>query len=88
MSASKKSRIFHYYLINYYHQEAEIKRAGFFSLSDHLKRLSANGYPLEELFRGRWGWLRLLGFDLGAPTPDANTIRLFREKITDASTNI
>jgi hypothetical protein len=26
----------------------------------------------------------LPGFDLGAPTPDANTIRLFREKLTEA----
>ena len=29
-------------------------------------------------------WLRFLGFDLGAPTPDANTIRLFRERLTEA----
>ena len=113
-----------------------MKQAGLFGLSDHLKRLSANGDPLEELgrivdfegfrpildnalaysdgakggrppydcvamfkililaaqnnvadarmeylIRDRLSWLRFLGFDLGAPTPDANTIRLFREKL-------
>lgn len=35
---------------------------------------------------GRLSWLRFLGFDLGAPTTKANTIRLFREKITDTGT--
>jgi transposase, IS5 family len=110
-----------------------------FGLSDHLKRLSANGDPLEELgrivdfegfspildhalaysdgkqggrppydcvamfkvlilaaqnnvayarmeylIRDRLSWLRFLGFDLGAPTPDASTIRLFRERLTEA----
>jgi transposase, IS5 family len=118
-----------------------MKQAGLFGLSDHLKRLSANGDPLEALgrivdfegfrvilenalaysdgskggrppydcvamfkililaaqnnvadarmeylIRDRLSWLRFLGFDLGAPTPDANTIRLFREKLTDAGT--
>jgi hypothetical protein len=28
--------------------------------------------------------MRFLGFDLGAPTPDENTIRLFRDKLTDS----
>jgi IS5 family transposase len=28
-----------------------MKQSGLFSLSDHLKRLSANGDPLEELGR-------------------------------------
>ena len=114
-----------------------MKQSGLFGLSDHLKRLSANGDPLEELgrivdfegfrpilehalayadgskggrppydpvamfkilimaaqnnvadarmeylTRDRLSWLRFLGFDLGAPTPDANTIRLFREMLT------
>lgn len=118
-----------------------MKEAGLFGLSDHLKRLSAFGDPLEELgrvidfegfrpilegalgyssgvkggrppydpvamfkvlilaaqnnvadarmeylIRDRLSWLRFLGFDLGAPTPDANTIRLFREKLTEAGT--
>jgi transposase len=98
-----------------------MKQAGLFGLSDHLKRLSANGDALaysdgskggrppydcvamfkililaaqnnvadtrlEYLIRDRLSWLRFLGFDLGAPTPDANTIRLFREKLTDAGT--
>jgi Transposase domain (DUF772) len=104
-----------------------MKQSGLFGLSDHLKRLSANGDPLEELvrivdfegfrpildtalayadgakggrppydpvamfkililaaqnnvadarmeylIRDRLSWLRFLGFDLGAPTPDAN----------------
>lgn len=116
-----------------------MKQAGLFGLSDHLKRLSAHGDPLEELgrivdfevfrptleaalayadgskggrppyypvamlkvlilaaqnnvsdarmeylIRDRLSWLRFLGFDLGAATPDANTIRLFREKLTGA----
>lgn len=112
-----------------------MKQAGLFGLSDHLKRLSAHGDPLEVLgrvvdfegfratlnysdgrkggrppydpvtmlkvlvlaaqnnvadarmeylIRDRLSWLRFLGFDLGAPTPDANTIRLFRERLTQA----
>lgn len=32
----------------------------------------------------RLSWLRFLGFDLDAATPDENTIRLFREKLTRA----
>ena len=39
---------------------------------------------MEYLVRDRLSWLRFLGFDLGAATPDANTIRLFREKLTEA----
>lgn len=116
-----------------------MRHGGLFGLSDHLKRLSADGDPLEELgrivdfevfrptlaaalaygdgakggrppydpvamlkvlilaaqnnvsdarmeylIRDRLSWLRFLGFDLGAPTPDGNTIRLFREKLTEA----
>lgn len=116
-----------------------MRQAGLFGLTEHLKRLSAHGDPLEELgrvvefegfrpildgalaysdgskggrppydmvamfkvlilaaqnnvsdarmeylIRDRLSWLRFLGFDLGAPTPDANTIRLFREKLTEA----
>lgn len=115
-----------------------MRQAGLFGLSDHLKRLSAHGDPLEELvrvvnfeafrpvleaalaysdrsrggrppydpvamlkvlvlaaqnnvsdarmeylIRDRLSWLRFLGFDLGSATPDANTIRLFREKLTE-----
>ena len=116
-----------------------MRQAGLFGLSDHLKRLSADGDLLEGLgrivdfeafrptlvaglaygdgtkggcppydpgamlkvlilaaqnnvsdarmeylIRDRLSWLRFLGFDLGASTPDANTIRLFREKLTEA----
>jgi IS5 family transposase len=116
-----------------------MRQAGLFGLSDHLKRLSAHGDPLEVLgrvvdfevfrptldaalcysdgakggrppydpvtmlkvlvlaaqnnvadarmeylIRDRLSWLRFLGFDLGAATPDANTIRLFRERLTQA----
>lgn len=39
---------------------------------------------MEYLIRDRLSWLRFLGFDLGAPTPDANTIRMFRERLTAA----
>jgi hypothetical protein len=39
---------------------------------------------MEYLIRERLSWLRFLGFDLGASTPDANTIRLVREKLTQA----
>src|ERR1700712_3265869 len=39
---------------------------------------------MEYLIRDRLSWLRFLGFDPGAPTPDANTIRLFRERLTEA----
>jgi IS5 family transposase len=115
-----------------------MRQAGLFGLSEHLKRLSAYGDPLEELgriidfegfrlplvaaltygdgakggrplydpvamlkvlilaaqnnvsdgrmeylIRDRLSWLRFLGFDLGSATPDANTIRLFREKLTE-----
>jgi len=117
-----------------------MRQAGLFGLSDHLKRLSAVGDPLETmerlvnfeafrpvleealaysdgakggrppydpvamfkvlilaaqntvsdgrmefLIRDRLSWLRFLGFDLGAPTPDENTIRLFRERLIRAS---
>ena len=40
---------------------------------------------MEYLIRDRLSWLRFLGFDLGVATPDANTICLFREKLTEAS---
>ena len=39
---------------------------------------------MEYLIRDRRSWLRFLGFDLGAITPDENTIRLFREKLSRA----
>ena len=39
---------------------------------------------MEFLIRDRLSWLRFLGFDLGAVTPDKNTIRLLREKLTRA----
>lgn len=114
-----------------------MQQAGLFGLSDHMKRLSADGDPLEVLarivdfeafrptlvaalgysdgtkggrppydpvvmlkvlvlaaqnnvadgrmewlIRDRLSWMRFLGFDLGAATPDANTIRMFRERLT------
>lgn len=37
---------------------------------------------MEFLLRDRLSWLRFLGFDLGRPTPDENTIRSFRERLT------
>lgn len=39
---------------------------------------------IDYLIRDRLNWQRFLGFDLGAPTPDANTIGPFREKLTGA----
>ena len=39
---------------------------------------------MEFLIRDRLSWLRFLGFDLGKPTPDENTIRAFRERVTEA----
>jgi len=39
---------------------------------------------MEFLIRDRLSWLRFLDFDLGKPTPDENTIRVFRERLTDA----
>jgi IS5 family transposase len=40
---------------------------------------------MEFLIRDRLSWLRFLGFELGKPTPDANTIRMFRERLTEAN---
>jgi transposase len=34
---------------------------------------------MEFMIRDRLSWMRFLGFDLGGPTPDENTIRLFRQ---------
>ena len=39
---------------------------------------------MEFLIRDRLSWLRFLGFDLGKPTPDENTIRGFRERLSEA----
>jgi hypothetical protein len=39
---------------------------------------------MEFLIRDRLSWLRFLGFDPGAVTPDENTIRLFRTTLTRA----
>jgi transposase, IS5 family len=39
---------------------------------------------MEFLIRDRLSWMRFLGFELGWPTPDENTIRHFREKLTRA----
>jgi IS5 family transposase len=38
---------------------------------------------MEFMIRDRLFWMRFLGFDLGGPTPDENTIRLFRNKLTE-----
>lgn len=39
---------------------------------------------MEWLIPDRLSWLRFLGVDLGVATPDANTIRTFRERLTNA----
>jgi len=41
---------------------------------------------MEFMIRDRLSWMRFLGFDLGASTPDENTIRLFRDKLTETGT--
>jgi len=38
------------------------------------------------MIRERLSWMRFLGFDLGGPTPDENTIRLFRNNLTETGT--
>ncbi len=39
---------------------------------------------MEFMIRDRLSWIRFLGFDLGGPTPEENTIRLFRDKLTES----
>lgn len=41
---------------------------------------------MEFMIRDRLSWMRFLGFDLGGPTPDENTIRLFRNKLSETGT--
>jgi IS5 family transposase len=41
---------------------------------------------MEFMIRDRLSWMRFLGFDLGGPTPDENTIRLFRNRLTETGT--
>jgi IS5 family transposase len=41
---------------------------------------------MEFMIRDRLSWMRFLKFDLGTPTPDENTIRLFRNKLTETGT--
>jgi len=38
------------------------------------------------IIRDRLSWMRFLGVDLGAPTPDENTIRHFRNRMTETGT--
>ncbi len=38
---------------------------------------------MEFMIRDRLSWMRFLGFDLGAPTPDESTIRHFRNRLTE-----
>lgn len=39
---------------------------------------------MEFLIHDRLSWLRFVGFELGAPTPDRNTIGTFGERLTKA----
>ena len=41
---------------------------------------------MEFMICDRLSWMRFLGFDLGGPTPNENTIRLFRNKLTETGT--
>jgi transposase, IS5 family len=41
---------------------------------------------MEFMIRDRLSWMRFLDFDLGTPTPDENTIRHFRNRLTETGT--
>ena len=41
---------------------------------------------MEFMIRDRLSWMRFLRFDLGGPTPDENTIRHFRNRLTETGT--
>jgi transposase, IS5 family len=41
---------------------------------------------MEFMIRDQLSWMRFVGFDLGGPTPDENTIRLFRNRLTEIGT--
>ena len=41
---------------------------------------------MEFMIRDRLSWMRFLGFDLGGPTPDENTIRHFRNRLMETGT--
>ena len=41
---------------------------------------------MKFTIRDRLSWMRFLGLDLGAPTPDENTIRHFRNRLTETGT--
>jgi transposase, IS5 family len=41
---------------------------------------------MEFMIRDRLSWMRFLGFDLGGATPDENTIRHFRNRMTETGT--
>lgn len=41
---------------------------------------------MEFMIRDRLSWMRFLKFDLGGPTPDENTIRHFRNRLTETGT--
>jgi len=41
---------------------------------------------MEFMIRDRLSWMQFLGFDPGQKTPDENTIRLFRNKLTETGT--
>lgn len=38
----------------------------------------------EFMLQDRLSWMRFAGFDLGQKTPDENTIRLFRNRLTQS----
>jgi transposase, IS5 family len=40
----------------------------------------------EFMIRDRLSWMRFLGFSLGDRTPDENTIRHFRNRMTETGT--
>lgn len=42
---------------------------------------------MEYMIRDRLSWMRFLGFALGDRTPDENTIRHFRNRMTETGTH-
>lgn len=43
---------------------------------------------MEFMIRDRLSWMRFLGFDLGGTMPDENTIRYYRNRLTDSGTGL
>jgi IS5 family transposase len=49
-------------------------------------QLNLSDKRTEFMIRDRLSWMQFLGFDLGGPTPDENTIRHFRNRMIETGT--